>query len=729
MRYLALILLIVMGMYIVVSVVGAAETIITGSAEKAEENAVEDGEFCVLLPLTAQQERELEACGITLERLFYMDMDAADGSVLRLMKNRESINRIDIDSGRLAVKNGEIVLEKRYCEEHGLSVNDNIRIGDTEFVIVGIGSTPDYDMPIKELSDMAVESSLFGTAFVTSDQYEELRGAGHGKAETYCYAYRLNNALTDEEVRERMKAFSADYLISFVKAADNPRILGAAGDMQMNKQIGLAAGVIVMLLFTYVISVFVVHQIHQESSVIGTLYALGGRKKDFIRHYTTLPALITLAGGLAGAALGFSPLGIPVQMSDTYHYYSVPKLDAVYPVYLIVYSIFMPPLVSVLVNGIVMNKRLSGTALSLIKNEQKAGDCRNFNLGKMGFVRRFQLRQMLREMRTALTVVFGMIIALVIFMLGMDCYMLCRNVKRDSNASVKFEYMYTLTYPAEEVPQGGEACYVKSLSKERMGYTLDISVIGIDGDNKYYGVQPAEGGSSIIIGKSVQEKYGLQTGDLLTLTDKADDSEYVFTVEGISDYANGLAVFMDIDSMRELFGQKNGYYNMLLSDEALDIEEARLYAVTTRSDVERASSVFIDLMKPLIILMIAVSIIIFCAVLYLMTGVMIDRASFGIALIQIFGFRTGEIKRLYLNGNAWIIAVGAAIGIPISKRIMDTLYPWMIANTACGMNLKFPWYLYIIIFAGVMGIYFIVNALLVKKLKRITPAQVLKNRE
>ena len=48
---------------------------------------------------------------------------------------------------------------------------------------------------------------------------------------------------------------------------------------------GLVAGVIVMILFTYVISVFVIHGIEKESSVIGALYALGVQQKDLILHY------------------------------------------------------------------------------------------------------------------------------------------------------------------------------------------------------------------------------------------------------------------------------------------------------------------------------------------------------------------------------------------------------------------------------------------------------------
>ncbi len=88
-RWLALFLMIVLGMYIVVAMVGAAETIITGSTETAERNHVEDGEFSVFLPLSGDQEQSLRDMGVTLERKFSADITLDDGSVLRLMKNRD----------------------------------------------------------------------------------------------------------------------------------------------------------------------------------------------------------------------------------------------------------------------------------------------------------------------------------------------------------------------------------------------------------------------------------------------------------------------------------------------------------------------------------------------------------------------------------------------------------------------------------------------------------------
>lgn len=314
-RWLALFLMIVLGMYIVVAVVGGAETIITGSREKAEKNRVESGEFSVFVPLNEKQENSLRDMGITLERKFSTDISMGDGSVLRMMKNRSEVNLIALDSGRLAEKNGEIVIEKRYCEEHGYSISDKITLANTDLKVVGIGTTPDYDMVTSSFSDMSVESSLFGTAFVTSEQYAEILMKSTQKAEDYTYAYRLCGGVTNDDVRTAVKALGSDYndvgdeigignLTMFVTADENPRILAAAGDQEMNKSVGLFAGVVVIALFAYVISVFVIHQIGRESSVIGALYALGAKKKDLLLHYITLPTAVTLFGGIAGAALG-----------------------------------------------------------------------------------------------------------------------------------------------------------------------------------------------------------------------------------------------------------------------------------------------------------------------------------------------------------------------------------------------------------------------------------------
>lgn len=733
-RWSALFLMVAMGMYIVVSVVGAAENIIVGSHREAEENLIEDGEFSTLFPLSEEQEKILGDAGLILEQKFSLDIPQEDGSLIRLMKNRNEINLIELDEGRLAGKNGEIVLEKRYCEEHGYSVGKTMHLSEREFTVVGIGSTPDYDLPISRLSDMSAESALFGTAFVTSEQYEEFLWDDSLRSEDYTYAYRLGDGKTDDDAKREIKAFvpnekGMEILTAFVTADENPRILAAAGDMVMNKEAGLIAGVVVMALFAYVISVFVVNQINRETSVIGTLYALGAKKKDLLIHYITLPALVTFFGGLCGAALGFSEIGVARQMGETYAYFSIPVFDTIYPAYLVIYAAVMPPVLSVIVNTFLLDRRLSQTALSLIRNENRSSKLRKVKLRSDDFVRNFRIRQTVRELRASVTVIVGMFVSLLVFMLGLNCFVLCENVRTDSADSVTFEYMYLLKYPEERIPDGAQACYTKSLSKTERGYTLDISVVGIDADDRYFGAGPSGGKNDLVIGRSVATKYGLSKGDSMILTDSAGETDHVFTVEDVCDYSVGLTVFMDVDDMRTLFGRKNDYYNTLISDQPLAIDDGRIYSVTTRSDIERSASVFTKMLAPMVTMLLSVSVIIFFMVMYLMTGVMINRSGFGISLLKIFGFKTKEIRSLYLDGGAVTVAVGALVCIPPAKIVIDALYPGVTANAACGLNLRFAWYFYPLIFTGIELIYLVVIALQTRKINKITPAEILKNRE
>ena len=181
--------------------------------------------------------------------------------------------------------------------------------------------------------------------------------------------------------------------------------------------------------------------------------------------------------------------------------------------------------------------------------------------------------------------------------------------------------------------------------------------------------------------------------------------------------------------MRELFGESDDHFNAVYSAEELDIEQGRLYSVTRRSDIKKSAGVFVDQMGSLVYTLITAGTVIFIVVMYLMMGVMIDRSSFGISLIKIFGYRPKEVRSLYLNGNLTIVSVGALICIPLAKILMDLIYPSFIPNVACSMVLDFPPYMYLIIYGAVLAVYFISSALLTRKLSRITPAEVLKNRE
>lgn len=1107
-RYLALFFLVALVMYMVVAIVGAAETIMQGTKESGRIHHREDGQFGVFVPLTDDEIAQITEKGVTLQRDFSLDFHLGQ-STLRVYRERETVDLFVPSQGSEVPAQGEILLEQHYAEKHELGLGDSLTVGGRDFIVTGIGSTPDYDAAYEKTSDTTVDSNLFGVGFVTAEDYEALKAGGENfRTEDYTYTYLLNDAMTDQELKELLQSFELDRskvtdtyflemladaeetkndlqdgirelldgvneladgvdelaehnaeltdaadtlfdamleqvndslkdagvevtltssnyeqqlntmianphaytasmrqdlqdikksldelqeykdgikaytegvnaasdgsgklvvgmgqltansdalnqgadaifnailgmvneqlqaqfntfgfpfsglttdgygkeldqmavmftqmgysqvaaqlstvkgqldtvsqfrdgvkaytkgvgeasignqqlfgglstlytasevvvdgtdavvdalidmveaqlkesditvdltadnykeelerltaegssvdaklkdslkeakdtladledfregiidytdavdeiadgsrelrdgvqelqdetddmieeyftfdidnLTQFLIAADNPRIDAAAGDVIINRFAGILAGIILIVLFTYVISVFVIHNIEKESSVIGALYALGVTRGQLLFHYLLNPMLIAFLGGVVGCILGFSKYGTGWQMGDSIAYYSLPPIRIVTPGYLLFYSLIMPPVTAVVVNYLVINKKLKCTALSLLRNEQtagKAGRIQNMNLGNMKFLLRFQIRQMLREIRSAFAVVIGMFICLLILMMSIDCAVLCINFGNACLEETKYAYMYTYKYPTEDVPEGGIPAYVENLKKEAYGYNLDVTVLGIDDDNPYFPIVTADKKNEIVISSAAAQKFGVKVGDKLVLSDEVNERDYAFTVKNIVKFTSGVYVFLDRDVMQELFDQEDDYYNVVFADHVLDIDNGRLYATVSKENVEESSQIFTDMMGPMVVMLVAISALIFMIVMYLMMKVMIDRSAFSISLMKVFGYRRREIRRLYLDGNFYVILLGALICVPLAKWSMDLVYPYCIANVAIGMDLKFTPQIYIMIYGGILLCYMVINFLLVGRLNKLVPAEVLKNRE
>ncbi len=891
-RYLALAFLIMLSMYLVISMIAAAETIIRGSEAADAKQHVEDGQFSLFVPMQDREWNDLTDTGIALEKMFYMDYTITGDKVLRVFRNRESIDEIAIYEGRLAEDESELVLERKFAEKNEIHIGDTLKLGGRTFTVCGIGTVPDYDAPQKSLGDTGCDSLNFGLAFVTADTYEKMKKEGRStQSEEYYYAYRLQDKMTADALKDKLDdlSFSSDAvqdayfqeywdrtvgqkddlkngitdlldgaseledglkkltdnndtlndatdslldsylqeansalsaygvtkltkdnfemvlqarirtesnaivklslksllddlkdlkayadgvseytdgtkeaadgavslregvqelkddtddlideifgedtsnLLTFLKAEDNVRIQAASGDQELYRSVGTIAGVIILILISYVLSVFVVHAIDRESAVIGALYALGVNKKDLMRHYIMLPTLIAAISGIVGTILAYTDFGVRYQMADCYHYYSLPEMQVIVMPYLVIYGVIVPPLVCYIVTSLVIRKRLSKPVLTLLKNEKKAGTGKHVKLKNMKFMRLFRLRQILRESRTAFTVVFGMFVSLLLGVMALEIYVYCDRVRVQYVEDTHYAYMYTYKYPAENPPEGGYQAYAKTLKKEIYGYTFDVTVMGLTEENPYFDVDLEDSQNIVTISSAISYKYGLRKGDVFTLDDTENNKTYAFRVGAVTQYAPSFIVFMKYEEALDLFGEQDEYYNVVFSDHDLGIEPGRLYATTTKKDVEKAAGIFSDQMQSMIMTIGGVSAVIFAIVLYLMMKVMIDRSSFNIALIKIFGYRNREVKKMYLDGNFYIIVAGALISIPVAKWLMDLMYePAFVPNIACGVDKSFTVGIYLGLFVFVLVLYFIINHMLVGRIKKMLPAEVLKNRE
>ena len=746
-KYLALMVMIAASMFMIVGLCAAADTVIMGVQELEEKDNFESGEIVTNSPIGEYKLDIIESMEVVMEKQSYADYSMEDGSSLRLYRVREKINLIEPDSGSLPLGTDELVLEKRYAKVHGLNVGNQIMIGGTQFTISGIGTTGDYDAVLDKMSDPTVDSNAFGTAFVTSEAYEMLLdGEKNETDEVVSYAYKLKEGVSDTDFIDIVRDILGDNFVAGIKAADNARMYASYNNMLLNRAAGLAAGIIVIMLFNYVTSVFVIHSIEQESQIIGVFYALGVRRRELMSHYLMIPVLVTFLGGILGAVLGFSDFGVSFQLGNIYGYFSIPQLEIQHTPYLMAYALLMPPICCGIIIYLIIRSRLNRTALSLIRNEDSSRQIREIDLGNMGFVERFSIRQILREMRSVFAVLAGLFICLIVLMLGINTYAVCKNMKANYERYIRFEYMYMYANSDAKddgvwssmsgnnemdhiAPEDGYEGYVKTFKSGVLGYEFDVNLLGITQDNPFFDVDTTGLKKDVVISSALATKFNLKTGDYIVISDDSSGRSYAFEIADVTTYSAGFYAFMNIDEMREYFDASDDFYNVVISTKELDIDSDELLSTTTRSALIDGTDVFTELMMPMLIMILTLSAVIFAIVMFLMIKVMVDRSVLSISLFKIFGYRKNEIRKLFLNFNFYIIAAGALICIPLAKAVMDGAFPYIMASTAAGLDTHIGIDIYAAIYVAVIAVYLLISTLLNRRLNSISPAEVLKNRE
>lgn len=821
--YLAILLVIIVSMYAVVGIAGAAQTVIDGVNDHAQKNNVEDGQFTVFQPLTETNISNLKDLGTDVEEHFYLDFSQDDKTV-RFYKKRSDIDLVETENSIDKLKNDQIILEKHFCENNNLSVGDNYNIAGYDFEIVALGSSPDYDDVLQNMTDASADHSLFGTAFVNNDTYEKLLKSGKADGiETYEYSYILHEGTTDDDIHdflddltfniesisdpiaydyfnkaEKVKTqfsesvsnivssgkdlsdscnklidktskiataaglndglksiseasdsisngasrlknayndFSNEYLDfsysnlrSFKTSDDNPRINASSDDIVVNLAGALLAGVIITILIAYILSVFTSNSIEKESKVIGTLFSLGYEKKELLRTYVVLPVLVAFIGGAIGTGLGI--LSIPSQIKDSSDYYSYPELSVKISILLLCYGIIVPCLISLIVNLVVINKKLSQTPLSMLRKHNNLENGKDLELGKLKYINRFRIKLFYREIKSNITIVLGIFFSLMLLVFAMDIYSAITTLVTETKEDLSFNYMYYLSYPEQDTSKyDADKAYLKQLNSEIYGYDMSVSILGIEKDNRFFDYDIDTNKDEIYVSSSVAYKFDLKEGDEFLLEDKTQGILYKFNVKKIVQYSPGLYVFMDINSMQELFAQNDDYYNALISDEKLDIDSGRVYSITTSDSIKSASETFMSLMKQLIYILIFASVLIFVIVMYLMVRMVIERQQNNISLFKLMGYEDKEISKLYLRNNLYLVIISSLILVPLSKLIMDAIYPSIVANRTVGFNLSYSYEKYVFIFGLIFVSYFISYIMARIRLNKVDTNEVLKDNE
>lgn len=636
-----------------------------------------------------------------------------------------SLNKDNYSSVLNEVKNG---LGSRVSETAGKSVDELISSlnsykkfsdGLKEYTD-GVGKLSDGIRELKDVTPDLIDNSvsLRDAAAEFADHTNELKD-GVGEFSDAISEFNGNIGELDE-------MFDVDYSIieSFEPLRYNTGIYNTA---QSDIDTINACVILIFLVIGFIFTVFISQDIDNDSAVIGALYSMGVKKRKLIEHYMIIPVMIAFAGGVLGTAAGISPIGIKMMNKSMESFYSLPKFVNHFDARLLLIGIVLPVLISSVISLVVIIKKLSRSPLSLLRHERKLKRVNIGRLDRMTFLSAFRIKYFLTEIGTSLIVFVGMILSLSLLMYSINYTIAARPAIEGAEKDIQFEELCIMKYAPKEIPEGAEKAYIESGSIGR----CDVTIMGIEPSSKCFGFDVKNNSrNKISVGSGTALKYGLKAGDMFTVNFVDRHRYYTFEVENIVDFSPGLYVFMKIDDMRRTFGEDSDYYNALVSDKKIDIDQGRVFSYYSKESIVKSVKDTFDDSELSTLIFFFITIAVFMIITFLMIKLMIDRSRMNISLFRVFGYNRTEIKQLFIDGNFYLIVFSVLAGMPIAKLFVDKVwFPASSYGLDMGFDTRYPVWLYLLIVMAVIVVYLIVSSILGVVANKITVSEILKNRE
>ncbi len=709
----------------------------SGSMQKAydesfEKYNIEDGNFELLEMANETLISSIEQSNVSLYENFYLEEETNKDTTMRIFINREEVNKVCLMSGEFPSQANEIAIDRIHANHNKWEIGDKIIINKKELTITGLVALTDYSALFQYPTDTMFDTIKFGVAIMTEEGFNSI-GDTHLH---YSYSWKYDNPPADNiEAKEMSDEFLEDLieitpLECFIPAYSNQAIQFTGTDMGRDSVMFAVFLYIIVAIIAFIFAITTSNTITKESTVIGTLRSSGYSKGELIKHYLTIPMLVTLIAAVIGNILGYTVVE-DYAASMYYNSYCLTTYDLVFNADAFISTTVIPLIIMFCINFFILFSKFKFSPLRFIRRDlSKKNKKKAFKLNtKIGIMKRYRLRIVFQNMPNYITIIIGVLLANIIMVFGIAFPALLNNYGDTMTDNMICNYQYILKMPSatENVDAESYTAYtLKTL--ETKGFTEQVTIFGVEKDSKYIDIQFSQG--DVYISSAYADKYDVNKGDTITLKEEYENKEYNFTVAGIYDYSIGIAVFMNQEDLNEFFGFEKGYFNGYFSNTVInDIDEKLIATVITEEDMTKLTRQLINSMGEIMNLFFYLGIIMFMLIIYLLSKIIIEKNSQSISMIKILGYTHGEINGLYVVTTAIVVIASLILTMPLVDLLMAWVCELMFFIYSGWLTYYMPISsLVYIVIAGILA-YGVIAFFQMKKVKQIPMEDALKNVE
>lgn len=754
-KYLVIFLLLIGTIGFVSGFLVADGSMIKAYNESFEKYNIEDGNFRLADKANKAKKKTIQSFGVTLYDNFYVEEKLTNDSTLRIFKDREEVNKVCLMEGAMPSNIGEIAIDRMYADNNEIHVGDILSSAERSWTVTGLVALSDYSCLFSNNNDAMFDSVKFGVSVVTEEEFGSFDDNELNYSYSWIYHQKPENDSEEKQMSEDlMKKISSEAsLEDFVPCYLNQAIQFTGEDMGGDRAMMIALLYIVIVIMAFVFAITISNTIYKEANVIGTLRASGYTCSELIRHYMTMPLVVTAAGAVIGNILGYTVFK-EVCVSMYYGSYSLPTHVTIWNGEAFLMTTVVPVLMMIVINYGILRYKIVLPPLKFLRRDlSRRKQKRAIRLSqRLGFFQRFRLRVIFQNFNNYIILFIGVLFANLLLMFGLLFPAVLDHYQEEMENNLLCNYQYILQVPLEAMDEEHKlesllammqfARDVETENEEAekfSAYSLNtlgdvyksesVLFYGIHRDSRYISADVSD--SQVYISSAYAEKYGIAPGDTIQLKEAYEDTLYEFTVTDIYDYEGALAVFMNQTMLNRTFDLDKDYFSGYFSNtEITDINNKYIGSVIDLEALTKISRQLNVSMGSMMLLVDGFAIAIFMVLIYLLSKIIIEKNAQSISMVKILGYSDGEISQLYIISTTMVVILFLLGSLPIEYEIMVFLFREIMMNSISGwIPLYVPPALYVKMFAIGLGTYLVVAILEYRKIRKVPMDEALKNVE
>ncbi|MDO5522146.1 MAG: ABC transporter permease [bacterium] len=639
-----------------------------------------------------------------------------------------------------------IWLNNRFAEETGLKVGDSYTLTyndqTTEMKITkrikGLIMSPEYEYYIGD-GDIDVDFSKVGYAYMAYDEKQMIPMNQMVLTTDKKDVMSLEDSISD--------ALNGNYAV-MVDESGVSGITVLNDEMAQHEAFAFLFPVIFVIISILTIMTTMNRVITEQRTQIGTLKALGMKKRKILFHYLSYSFVLSLLGAMLGLLVG--PLVLSPLFGDFMpSMYSLPEWKSGYTIsFYVVCAVVV--IACCLATYHSCRKLLKiNPADTLRPVTPKTGRKCIFERlpfwERLGFSNQYNLRDISRSKLRAFMCLFGTISGMTLLVAAMG-----------ANDSIKYisdwQFNKLSTYKNQILlNENADSKKADIFSEENNGELLMNAAIEVSKnkeekqeDKETAGISVCEGkgiykmmdaklklqefhDGDVALTKKLAEKLGVKVGDTI---DWHLYEEEKWTTSKVT-MINRNPQVVGITMTRKTFEQSGHTFVPTMcitnNETVTDQKNELVKSIFTTKDIKDAFDTSMASMIIIVVVLIIMAVLLTVIVLYNSGILSYNERQKELATLKVMGFRTGRIRKLLFKQNLWLSLIGVVIGTFLGKLLLQYMFD------SNGDSFDFVAYIsipsYLISAVILLAVSTMVSVAFSRRLKKLDMVEVLKGLE